>query len=119
MFWTDVRRAGTFCQGHSQFAEQVPHCFGLTEEGRYNLAGVYALSIGPARKDDRLVPAERSTRAMHAGAVAGALLPELAGPGDFKDAEHTGTLATDADLLAVPGRTDFRHLLKQVKLGKQ
>jgi serine/threonine-protein kinase len=87
--------------------EQEP---AVTDDGRFELARVYVLSLAPARADPRLSPQEQSVRAEGYAARAVALLRRLHAAGYFKEPGHAELLRTDPDLAPLRGRADFRNL---------
>jgi hypothetical protein len=91
----------------------------VTDDGVWNLASACAISVSRVRKDTKLDSTEQSMLADRYGARAVALLQKLQDQGYFKVSENALALATDADLVSLRDRADFRELLKQVQATKK
>jgi tetratricopeptide (TPR) repeat protein len=83
----------------------------VTAEGLFRLARAVALSVGTARADVRLAPAEREALAGRYASQAMALLQRLKVQGYFKDPGHVRTLYTEADWRPLYVHLDFLKLL--------
>jgi serine/threonine-protein kinase len=112
-----LARAGDHARAAAE-AEALEGRPEVTDDGRYNLACVWALAAGPARADSRLPADHRQPLAERYAARAVAVLGKLRAQGYFRDATHARDLAEDPDLQALRGRPDFRRLLEKTTNNK-
>jgi tetratricopeptide (TPR) repeat protein len=113
-----LARAGEYARATAE-ADALVEDTAVTADGLYDLACTYALSVGPARSDARLPPAERGRAADHYAAQAMALLTKLHARGYFHAAEHRDLLKTDPDLASLRSRVDFQKLLSGTESNAQ
>ena len=93
-------------------AEPLERDVGITNEQRYDLACLYALSLESI--DSNSTNLEASPYA----ARAVALLEKLQIEGFFQEPRHTELLRSDGDLLALRSRREFQQLLNRTATNR-
>jgi serine/threonine protein kinase len=96
-------------------AEALAEEVGLSGADPYNLALVYSMSITAVRKDAKLSPEEKESKAEDFGARALELLIRAQAAGFFKDPVNIEQLRKDPDLNPLREQPAFKKLLNDLE----